>query len=170
MTQREVIRAVLEGKRPDYTPWSLGFTQEAARTLQEHYGQADLDSVLHNHLLGLGNGIGFFEDAGEQRVRDAFGVVWDRSVDKDIGVVCQTVLPAASLAGYRFPDPLEARFFEDMPARLAKHPERFRVYQIGFSLYERAWTMRGKCRFSIWAASRITAALIRRQRRPSAMP
>ncbi len=143
MNKREVMRAVLAGEQPPYVPWSLGFTQEAAHTLLQHYGQKDLDAVLHNHILGLGSGIGFYEDAGVDRVRDVFGVVWDRSVDKDIGVVCQRVLPAPTLAGYTFPDPLSPRFFKDIPERLERFPDRLRVFHIGFSLYERAWTMRG---------------------------
>lgn len=134
---------VLEGRRPPYVPWSLGFTQEAREKLQRHYGVDDLDDPLGNHLLKLGSDIGFFDDAGRGRVRDVFGVVWDRSVDKDIGNVEGTVLPRPTLEGYRFPDPLDPRFFESIPAKIARHPDRFRVFQIGFSLYERAWTLRG---------------------------
>jgi uroporphyrinogen decarboxylase len=33
--------------------------------------------------------------------------------------------------------------FIDIPERIERHGDRFRVFQIGFSLYERAWTMRG---------------------------
>jgi uroporphyrinogen decarboxylase len=47
------------------------------------------------------------------------------------------------LKGYDFPDPLDPRFFDDIPARLDRFADRFRIFQIGFSLYERAWTMRG---------------------------
>ncbi len=53
------------------------------------------------------------------------------------------MLAEPTLSGYEFPDPLDPRFFHDIPARLARFPERFRVFQIGFSLYERAWTLRG---------------------------
>jgi uroporphyrinogen decarboxylase len=70
-------------------------------------------------------------------------VVWDRSIDKDIGNVANQVLPEPTLQNYTFPDPLDARFFADIPDRLARYGDRFRVFQIGFSLYERAWTMRG---------------------------
>jgi uroporphyrinogen decarboxylase len=143
MTKRDVVRAVLEGERPPYVPWSFSFTQEAHATLAGHYGGEDLETVLHNHLLCLGNAIGFFEDMGGQRFRDVFGVVWDRTVDKDIGIVCEPVLPEPTLTGYRFPDPTDERFFADIPERLARYGDRFRVFQIGFSLYERAWTMRG---------------------------
>lgn len=143
MNKRAVIHAVLEGDQPDYTPWSLSFTLEAAEKLRHHFGVEDLEPLLHNHLLGLGNGVGFFDDLGDSRLRDVFGVVWDRSVDKDIGVVCEKPLNSPTLRGYAFPDPLDPRFYADIPHRLQRYGDRFRVFQIGFSLYERAWTMRG---------------------------
>ncbi len=143
MTKRNVIHAILEGKQPPYVPWSMGFTVEAAEKLKAHYGVEALDDLLDNHLLDLGNGIGFFTDLGNDRVQDVFGVVWDRSVDKDIGVVCQTVLPEPTLRRYHFPDPLDPRFYEDIPGKLERYGECYRVFNIGFSLYERAWTMRG---------------------------
>lgn len=143
MTKRDVIQMVLDGHKPPYVPWSFGFTKEANETLCAHFGVTDLEDILDNHVLGLGNGIGFFKDIGDDCVRDIFGVVWDRSVDKDIGIVKGCVLPEPTLAGYEFPDPLDQQFFADIPQRIEKYPDRFRVYQIGFSLYERAWTLRG---------------------------
>src|SRR5512136_2065067 len=143
MTKRDVIRAVLKGQRPPYVPWSCGFTKEAKAKLREHYGPMDLEDALQNHLLKLGSDIGFFTDLGHDRVQDVFGVVWDRSVDKDIGNVEGCVLPEPTLTGYTLPDPLDPRFFADIPERIVKYSDRFRVFQIGFSLYERAWTLRG---------------------------
>ncbi len=143
MTQREVIRLVLKGKRPPYVPWSMGFTKEAKQKLSRHYGCDDLETSLENHLLKLGSDIGFFEPVDDCRVRDVFGVVWDRSIDKDIGNVEGCVLAEPTLAGYQFPDPLDPRFFADIPEKMDRYPARFRVFQIGFSLYERAWTLRG---------------------------
>lgn len=143
MIRRDVIRMILEGEKPPYVPWSLGFTVEATEKLQAHYGQDDLEPFLDNHLLGLGNGIGFFNDLGNDLVQDVFGVVWDRSVDKDIGNVQGQVLPEPTLAHYTFPDPVNPRFYADIPEKLDKYGDRFRVFNIGFSLYERAWTMRG---------------------------
>ena len=45
MTKRDVIRLVLEGKKPPYVPWSMGFTQEAKEKLQRHYGCDDLEGA-----------------------------------------------------------------------------------------------------------------------------
>lgn len=143
MKKREVVKLVLDGKRPPYVPWHMGFTLEARIKLQAHYGDVELEDALQNHLLALGNDIGFFDELGNQRYRDVFGVVWDRTVDRDIGNVENCVLPEPTLEGYAFPDPLDPRFFADIPERMVRYGDRFRVFQLGFSLYERAWTMRG---------------------------
>jgi len=69
--------------------------------------------------------------------------VWDRSIDKDIGIVEGCLLPEPSLRGYEFPDPLNRCFFDDIDEKLSRYGDCFRVFKIGFSLYERAWTLRG---------------------------
>ena len=143
ITKRQVVKMVFDGQKPPYVPWSFSFTKEAHERLAQHYGADDLEPFLHNHLLGLGNAIGFFEDIGNDRVRDAFGVVWDRSTDKDIGIVEHAPLAEPTLKGYEFPNPLSENFFADIPERIVAYGARFRVFNIGFSLYERAWTLRG---------------------------
>jgi uroporphyrinogen decarboxylase len=154
MSKREVVRAAIAHRRPPYVPWSFGFTREAREKLEGHYfpagvpggpaaGVEDLNEAVGNHFLKLGSDIGFFEESGPDRVRDVFGVEWDRSVDKDIGIVHGCVLPRPTLDGYHFPDPLDDRLFRDIPGRIERYGDRFRVFQIGFSLWERAWTLRG---------------------------
>jgi uroporphyrinogen decarboxylase len=143
MTRREVIKTVLDGEKPPYVPWSFKFTLEPKTILLRHFGVEDLDNILHNHLLHLGNDIGFFTYLGDDKYLDVFGVVWDRSIDKDIGNVVGSVIPEPTLSGYDFPDPLNKRFFSDIESEIAKKPDMFRVFQVGFSLFERAWTLRG---------------------------
>lgn len=143
MTKREVIKMVLDGKKPPYVPWSFKFTKEPKEQLEEYYGVKDLDVVLGNHILQLGSDIGFFEHLGGDLYQDVFKVVWDRSIDKDIGDVKSIVLPEPTLEGYTFPNPLDPRFFANIESEIAAKPDMFRCFQIGFSLYERAWTMRG---------------------------
>jgi uroporphyrinogen decarboxylase len=133
----------LEGQRPPHVPWSYRFTKEARQSLVDHFGTEDLEPILQNHILELGSDIGFFTDLGGNLYEDVFGVVWDRRIDKDIGDVSNQVLRGAVLKGYSFPDPLDKRFFEDIGAKIGRYPDRFRLFCIGFSLWERAWTMRG---------------------------
>jgi len=143
MNKRQVVKLAIEGREGPYVPWHCGFTVEAADKLKKHFGQEDLDLAIDNHFVKLGSDIGFFTDLGNDRFRDVFSVVWDRSVDKDIGIVEERVLPEPTLAGHEFPDPLDPRFFEDILEKISKYEGCFRVFKIGFSLYERAWTLRG---------------------------
>jgi uroporphyrinogen decarboxylase len=119
----------------------MGFTHEARQKLAAHYGAEGLDAVLQDHVLGVGGAP--MAELADKRVRDEFGVVWNRSVDEDIGVVEHYLLPQAMLAGCRFPDPTSPAVFDGIARSIAANPERFRVFNIGFSLYERAWTLRG---------------------------
>ena len=137
MTKREVIKLVLEGKKPPYVPWSFKFTQEPMEQLQKYYGTIDLDIPLGNHILNLGNDYGFFTGLGNNLYRDIFQVVWDRSVDKDIGDIKGCVLPEPVLTGYTFPDPYEPRIYENIESEIEKKPDLFRCFPIGFSMYER---------------------------------
>lgn len=145
MTPREIVLTALEGKAPPYVPWSFRFTEEPRQQLCDHFSVSDeaLDKHLGNHLVELGSDIGFFEDLGDDKRRDVFGVVWDRSVDRDIGIVCDYPLKEPTLEGYEFPDPQDDRFFCDIESKCARQPDCFRLFCLGFSLFERAWTMRG---------------------------
>ena len=143
MNKREVVKLAFEGRKVPYVPWSCDFTVEAADKLREHFGREDLNRALDNHFVLLGDEIGFFTDIGDDRFRDVFGVIWNRSIDKDIGNVEGSVLAEPTLKGYELPNPFDKHFFDDIPQKLSEYGDCFRVFSIGFSLYERAWTLRG---------------------------
>ena len=144
MTKREVVKLAYEFKRPPYVPWHFTFTEEAWARLVEHFGgEEETECALDNHYLKLGTDFGFYEPIGNDRFRDTFGVVWDRTVDRDIGMVEGQLLPEPSLKGFEMPDPLDRRYFDDIPQLIARYPDRFRVFFMGFTLFERAWTLRG---------------------------
>lgn len=142
MTKREIIKMVLEGKKPPYVPWNMGFTLEAREKLEKHFEIKELEDVLQNHSVAIG-GSCLFEPIGNECYKDIFGVVWDRSEDKDIGVVKNLVLPEPTLSGFSLPDPDNPLFLENAARVLDEQGDLFRIFPIGFSLFERAWTLRG---------------------------
>jgi uroporphyrinogen decarboxylase len=144
-TKREVVGMVLRGERPPYVPWSFWFTAEAAEKLCAHYGvpPGDLDAHLHSHVLAVGGQMGIMEDLGDGRVKDRFGVIWNRSQDKDIGVVENCLLPEPTLDGLVMPAADDPRIFGGIDAAIANRPDCFRLFPVDFSLFERAWSMRG---------------------------
>ena len=143
-TRRDVVIEALEFRRPPYVPWAWDMTQRCAERMKAHLRTDDLAPFIDSHFLNLGPDIGYMQPLGNEHYRDRYGVVWDRTVDKDIGVPVEwPIRKPGDLARYAWPDPAPADHFADIPGALAARPDLFSRYQLGFSLYERAWTMRG---------------------------
>ncbi|MCP4643914.1 MAG: hypothetical protein GY851_25955 [bacterium] len=144
MTNRERVRATLNHQQPDAVPYHIEFTQVAHAKMVEYLGDADFASSLGNALSDLGTTPpGAWREVRPGIWEDQFGVQWDRSIDKDIGVVCNQVVMRENLEEVTFPDPHD-------PARWAGYANmrtdgngEFWVPNLGFSLFERAWTLYG---------------------------
>jgi uroporphyrinogen decarboxylase len=143
MTKREIVKAAFEFKAIPYVPWEMSFTQEAGAKLKQHYKVDDLSTVLDNHQIWLSNSSGAKKHIGNERYRDKFGVIWNCSVDKDIGVIEGQILPEANMQGYQSPPQFTKADHLELEQMISTHADHFRVFPIGFSLYERAWTLRG---------------------------
>jgi uroporphyrinogen decarboxylase len=64
-------------------------------------------------------------------------------VEKDIGMAINPQLSEPNLKGYEFPDPEDPRLYKGMKETLESGKDGYRIFSIGFSLYERAWSLRG---------------------------
>ena len=141
MTKRERVFTALSHQQPDVAPWQIGFTQEAHQKMVNYLGDPGFTGTIGNHLASFS--FNRFEQVGPDLYQDIFGVVWDRSRDKSIGVVKEYQIKDGSLRGYRFPDP-KTISFPLQPGKFAQRaPEHFRTFDIGFSMFERAWTLYG---------------------------
>jgi uroporphyrinogen decarboxylase len=144
MTRRDRVRMALDHEQPDIVPYHLTFTLPAREKVTAHYGVDDPDAFLGNHLAVIEpSAPDAWVETERGMWRDQFGVVWDRTIDRDIGTVANCCLPEPTLDGYAFPDPHDPRRFEDYPGFCARHADDFKLSDIGFSLFERAWTLRG---------------------------
>ena len=54
MTKREVIKAVLDGQKPPYVPWSFKFTKEPYDMLRKYYGFHEILSKYKGRLAFYG--------------------------------------------------------------------------------------------------------------------
>lgn len=144
MTVRERVVAALEHRQPDAVPFHVTFTAPAREALARHYGDQDFESGLGNCLTILRTRAPFRDVEGLPGVQeDEFGVRWDKTLDSDIGTVCNTALTRETLKRYRFPDPQDPRRFAHFPAALREKGDRFAVASLAFTMFERAWTLAG---------------------------
>lgn len=73
---------------------------------------------------------------------DEFAVVWDRRADPDIGMPQPMVTPE-NRAAFDWPDPRAAGRFDGLAKNIKTFPDKFHLMAVDFSLYERAWALRG---------------------------
>ncbi|OGV80365.1 MAG: hypothetical protein A3K19_31375 [Lentisphaerae bacterium RIFOXYB12_FULL_65_16] len=143
MTSKERVTAALKHQQPDRTPYCIGFTQKAHAAMKARYGDGFL-TLIHNDIHGVAATPGPRQKQVSDTVwQDEFGVQWDKSIDKDIGVVSNCIIPERNLDTLELPNPRDTAKFTGFAERCAAGKDKFVQYGIGFSLFERAWTLRG---------------------------
>lgn len=144
MTPRERVLRTIRHEQPDRVPHHFSYTAPVRRKLEAYFDTLDLDRVLDNHIAKYKPRCDdFLVEVGLGLWRDEFGVVWNRQGDADVGAVANCVLENRSLDGYSLPDPHLPCRYDKLPAFIDANRERFRVVNLGKSLFERAWSMRG---------------------------
>jgi uroporphyrinogen decarboxylase len=144
MTHKERVMTALRHKQPDKIPYQVGFTVKAREKMVAYYGDARFEAGLGNALVGMGTA----QANGWRELRpdvweDEFGVQWDRSIDQDIGVVCNCRVDLNDLDAYTFPDPDDPSRYASFDRVIREHPDHFVLADLGFSFFERAWTLAG---------------------------
>ena len=75
--------------------------------------------------------------------QDPFGVLWNRSIDKDIGVIKEYILKEPKMGSCRIPEP-NLDYVDEITTKMIEiNKDSYKFGKIGFSLFERAWSLRG---------------------------
>ena len=144
MNNRQRVLATLNHQQPDKTPYQIGFTHKAHQKMAKFYGDDKFQLNLGNALTRLEcEPANSWTEIAPDIWQDQFGVQWDRSIDKDIGNVCNQLVTPETLNDYVFPDPADPTRYENYHQVLDQSDENFTLVNLGFSLYERAWTLYG---------------------------
>lgn len=144
MNNRERLITILNHKQADKVPYHIGFTKKAQDKMVSFYNDPYFLTKLGNCLTGLSTEPkDSWKEVEPDIWEDQFGVRWNRTVDKDIGVVCNCVVTVDNMKDYIFPDPDDSSRYENYYNIIQSNPDGFFVVGIGFSLFERAWTLAG---------------------------
>ena len=143
MTRRERVIDALNFKKTDFIPYQVNFTGQMREKMRAYAGD-DFFGKIGNHLCQT-DLTKPQKNVGPELDMDEYGVVWNKSgADKDIGVIDSILLEDTDdLDGFELP-PVDEDFIRSQMETLNRIAEdRFRIAGIGFSLFERAWTLRG---------------------------
>jgi uroporphyrinogen decarboxylase len=145
MTRRKRVKAAIRHEQTDIVPYNVSFTKQEYDKVADHLGDQDFISGIGNHIKSvyydgnlseIGTRTGYW--------KDDFGVLWNRNgADKDIGVIEGYVIKEPGSSGYMFPAFDEEKMRKEYEVMCAGDDDMFRFGSIGFSLFERAWTLRG---------------------------
>ena len=146
MTKRQRVIAAIRHEATDYTPHNVIFTGQMLEKMIRHTGNPDYADTINNHILRVPLRKPYVPAANlaEGHV-DEFGVEWDQSgADKDIGVPVNYIIKNADeLAAYIPPALDEAAIRGSCEKAVATRGDRFTFGSVGFSFYERAWSLCG---------------------------
>ena len=143
MDSKELVYRVLRFEKVPRVPYAIDFTVPALqKLLSSDEGRALHDRLANDLLLTPVIRVEWGVRDAHGLYTDEFGLTWDRSIDADIGMPRPVITPE-NFEGFPWPDPLLASRFDTLQANMRTHPDRFQVMSLDFSLYERAWGMRG---------------------------
>ena len=144
MTPRERVLQAIQFHDTDIVPYQVNLTSGARQNLIGYTGDPSIESKIGNHIATISHRkLAPWDEIRPGIHRDEWGVIWNRTQDKDIGVVENQVLAEPTLDGWDVPDPAAPGVFAKYPEFIDESRDKFRAASIGMSLYERAWSLRG---------------------------
>ena len=144
MISRDLVRqTILQRQHNAVVPWQVNYTSVYEDIYKKTHPDKALDAEFENHILLIKYKRNRVVDINTEL--DLFGLKWDKSADDggDIGVPFDPPLASGNIDSYKFPEP-DKEFALEQARRLENDETgRFRMYGVTFTLYERAWGLRG---------------------------
>jgi len=140
MNERERVICAIKHEKTDIIPYNIQFTVEERKIMADFYGDAGFEAKIGNHI----DFIDIRPPKTEIKpgfVRDEFGVVLNKTIDKDFGLVEEYLVDAQSVDSFKFPDPDDPSFFEGL--RAYNPCGKFFVAKFSHVFFERAWMLYG---------------------------
>jgi Uroporphyrinogen-III decarboxylase len=145
MTRRERVIQSLRHNNTDIVPYDISFTNQEYEKVANYLGDPKFVEKIGNHIDGTYFD-GFLREEKDSKgyFKDDFGVRWNRNgADKDIGVIDGLVISEPDINAIEMPaikrDILNTQYQE----LVGNGRDTFKFGKIGFSMFERAWTLRG---------------------------
>jgi len=143
MKTLERVLTALNHRQGDKVPYDIRFTQKAHAKMAQYYGDPEFESKL-------GNCFTWFRPyprnvryrlVGPDIWQDEFGVRWNRTIDKDIGVPCNQLVTPQNINEFQWPDPNDPTRYDFIKEAVKKAGDGATLVSLGFALFERAWTL-----------------------------
>ncbi len=145
MDKRQRVIDAIHHRETDLVPWQADFTHQELDRMIRFTGDTDFHKHVGNHIRSVYFD-GYLEELPHRPgyFQDDFGVLWNRNgADKDIGMIEGYVIPEPDMQRIQMPNLQSERLRAEYRALASAGDDTYRLGSIGFSLFERAWTLRG---------------------------
>ena len=158
MNEKERIKKCIKFDKPDKIPWQINYTTDIAEKLiknlgikkqkymvlgKDIYAYNNLDDFFGNHIAYLRNrAVNSVKEIRSGIVKDEWGIVWDRTIDRDIGTLVNCVLEDNNLDKLKVPDPDDPDRYAHIEPIIEVNENRYLLAKFSYSLFERAWALR----------------------------
>ena len=159
MPEKQRITQCVHFEPTDKIPWQINYTSEIGKRLMdilglepEHYEVLGkniftfnaLDHFLGNHMAQLrARAVSSVYEVKPGIWQDEWGVLWDRSIDKDIGTPVNCLLENLQFRNLVVPDPDDPRRYAHFEPIIQVNPDHYLLARVTYCLFERAWSLRG---------------------------
>ena len=144
-TYKERILNALRHKPVDRLPTQINYTQNMGKKMAAHFHilEKDLPAYLGNHLVRVDLHIPERLSADRKVKYDWWGVGFDTQEEGYFAAI-NPLKENPDLNAYPWPDPDDEILFKKAKTTIQeKGSEYFIIPNLGFTLFERAWTLRG---------------------------
>lgn len=159
MTEKQRVKHWIHFEQTDCVPWQLNYTGDLARRLmvdfhldeENHtvlgkniYRYNRLDSFLGNHIAYVRNrAVNSTTEQTPGIWKDEWGVLWDRRIDRDIGVPVNCILSSGRLDDLPVPTADDPQRYDHFQPTIKANSSRYILAKFTYNLFERAWALRG---------------------------
>ncbi len=139
--KERVIRTITHQKSA-CVPYHVQFTPDEREKMAVYYGDESFEDRIGNHLAYID-----FRPPKRQMkpdyFMDEFGVVWNRTMDRELGVVDEYLVSADNVGTFAFPDAKALVRYGNAETLLERYRDRFTIAKFAHGLFERAWMLYG---------------------------
>jgi uroporphyrinogen decarboxylase len=142
---KQRMATAIQHQPVDHLPTQINYTQTMGEVLASHLGVSfqDLPCRLGNHLLRLDISHQLTPSPDGKTKFDWWGVGWSTETEGYWPTVCP-LAAIDDLDSFSWPDPYAPDLLEDAVRMIAEDGgQHFLAPNLGFALYERAWSLRG---------------------------
>ena len=150
MNKKQAFTNALRFKKVFPVPYVIRFTIEAEEDYTSYCG-GNFDPMENTGTYAVFSQTNSgWEEVKPGFFRDYFGVVWNKTKDRTLGIVEDPPLKSPSFQNFHYPETGNLPVFRFQIDNNRDYPDHFHILSIGFTLFERAWSLTGMENLMTW--------------------